>query len=52
MATESQYFKQQRKANLNPLVNGKAQWQRDEKLDNERATVFERVAYDLNSGIL
>ena len=37
---------------MNPLVNGKYTWQADPKLEREKNAVFERVAYELNSGIL
>ena len=52
MATESAYFKQQQAKNLNPLVNGQADWQPDAKMELRRAEAFDRVAYELNSGIL
>lgn len=51
-AQESNLFKQQKLANMNPLVNGKYTWQADPKLEREKNAVFERVAYELNSGIL
>ena len=52
MATESKHFINQLLQNLNPIANGKAEWQKDEKLTSEVNEAFERVASDLNTGIL
>ena len=52
MATESAHFKQQKAANLNPLVNGTAEWQVDPLLQKQKMDAFDRVAHDLNSGII
>ena len=52
MATESAYFRRQQKENPNSMVNGKAEWQPDAKMEQKRLDAFERVQYELNSGIL
>ena len=52
MASESAHFKQQKAANLNSLVNGKADWQVDPMMQKAKEDAFARVEHDLNSGIL
>ena len=52
MATESEYFRKQKLANKNPLVNGSATWQKDPTLESEKERAFATVESSLNSGIL
>ena len=47
MAMESNYFRQQKLTNLNPIVNGKADWQVDDKITKYKEQALERVSYDL-----
>ena len=49
---ESNYFRQQKLTNLNPIVNGKAEWQVDPKTTIKKEQALARVAYDLQSGII
>ena len=51
-ATESKYFLQQKLQSLNPTQNSKEKWQMDIKYSIEMRKATQRVAYDLNEGIL
>ena len=52
MASESKQFFLQKALNMNPTVNGKAEWKAEGKLTNEVTRALDRLSHDLEHGIL